>query len=59
MGEMVNAYKILVESLKRPLGRPDLGVCGKIILKWILGNVGSGVLIEFIWLMTGSSCELL
>jgi hypothetical protein len=36
MGEMRNAYKILVGNLegKRPFGR--LGVHGRIILKWIL-----------------------
>jgi hypothetical protein len=35
-GEMKNAYKILIETLK---GRDrDLGVDGRIILIWILGK---------------------
>jgi hypothetical protein len=34
---------------KRPLRRP-LGIDGKIILKWILGNIGWRVWTEFIWL---------
>jgi len=34
MGEMINAYKILEDHLE------DLGVCGRIILRWILRNFG-------------------
>jgi hypothetical protein len=36
MGEMRNAYKILVESLKETDHSEDLGVDGRIILKQIL-----------------------
>jgi hypothetical protein len=38
MGEMRNAYKILVSKLeeKSPLGK--LGIGGKIMLEWILGK---------------------
>jgi hypothetical protein len=38
MGEMRNAYTILVENLKGRDHSEDLGVDGKIILEWILGK---------------------
>jgi hypothetical protein len=57
MGEIRNAY-ILVEKLEgNHLG--DLGVDGRIILEWILGKSGLGVLmIGFMWLRTGTSSGL-
>jgi hypothetical protein len=38
MGEMRNAYKILVRKLKGRDHWEDLGVDGKIISEWILGK---------------------
>jgi hypothetical protein len=40
MGVMRNAYKILIENLKGREHSEDLGVDGKIILEWILGEMG-------------------
>jgi hypothetical protein len=34
--EIKNTYKILVEKRKKPLGK--LGVGGRILFKWIVGN---------------------
>jgi hypothetical protein len=39
MGEVRNAYKILVRSLKGRDHSGDLGVDGRIILIWILRNM--------------------
>jgi hypothetical protein len=36
MGEMKNEYKILVENLNARDHLEDIGVDGRIILKWIL-----------------------
>jgi hypothetical protein len=38
MGEMKNAYNILVGNLKGRDHSEDLGTDGKIILEWILGK---------------------
>jgi hypothetical protein len=38
MEEMRNAYKILLENLKRRDNSKDLDVDRKIILEWILGE---------------------
>jgi hypothetical protein len=38
MGEMRNAYKLMVGNLKGRDHSEDLGVVGKIILEWILGK---------------------
>jgi hypothetical protein len=55
MGEMRNAYNILVGKSegKRPLGR--LGIDGKIILEWILGIYGEWVWTGFTWLRIWTS----
>jgi hypothetical protein len=55
MGEMRNAYNILVGKPdgKRPLGR--LGVAGKTILEWILGKFDGRGWTELIWLSVGTS----
>jgi hypothetical protein len=37
----------------------DLGVDGRITLRWILGKYGLGMWIEFIWLRIGTGGELL
>jgi hypothetical protein len=38
LGEMKNAYKLYLESLKGGDHSEDTGVDGSIILKWILGK---------------------
>jgi hypothetical protein len=52
-------YKILVGKPegKRPLR--NLGITGKIILKWILGKLGLRMWIVFIWFRTGTGCMFL
>jgi hypothetical protein len=40
VGEMRNAYKILVTNLKGRDHMEDFGVDGKVILKWILREAG-------------------
>jgi hypothetical protein len=59
MGEMRNAYKILVGKPegKRPVG--DLGVDGMIILDGILGKLGGKVWTGYVWLKTGINGGLL
>jgi hypothetical protein len=58
MGEMRNAYSILVRKPdgKRRLRRTRHG--WKIILEWILGKWGYKFCIIFIWLRIGTSGEL-
>jgi hypothetical protein len=57
-GEVRGAYNILVG---RPEGRRplDLGVDGRTTLRWLLGKLGLGMWIGFIWLRTGTGGGLL
>jgi hypothetical protein len=60
MGEMRNAYKILVGNLKGRHHSEDVGVDEKIILEWLLGKQGEKLWTRFIWLRIGTvadSCE--
>jgi hypothetical protein len=50
MGDVGNAYKILVENLSRRDDLEDAGLDGKIISEWILGIQGEGVWTGCIWL---------
>jgi hypothetical protein len=43
MGELGNAYKILVENPKERGDSEDLGVDGRIILECVLGKYGGRV----------------
>jgi hypothetical protein len=54
--ELRNAYTVLVGNLKRRDRSEDLGIDGKLILKWIFRSLCSGI----IWLgirTGGVSCE--
>jgi hypothetical protein len=54
MGEMRNAYKILVAKPEGKNHSEDLDVDGRVILKWIFGTYGLGVCTGFIWLRIGT-----
>jgi hypothetical protein len=49
IGEMRNAFKILVDNLKGRDHLEDLAVDGRIILKWILNKWGRRVCTGLIW----------
>jgi hypothetical protein len=53
MGEMGNAYNILVKNLKGRDHLEDQGIDGK-IHEWILGKQGGRVWTGFIWLRIGN-----
>jgi hypothetical protein len=55
MGEMKNAYKILVENLKGRDHSEDLKADGRIMLEWTLGKYDEKVWTEFMWLWTGTN----
>jgi hypothetical protein len=38
MGEMRNAYKILIENVEERENSEDVGIDEKVILAWILGK---------------------
>jgi len=59
MGEIINAYRILVGKLEWRNSLEDLGVDGRIILEWILGKWGVWMWTGFIWLGIGTSGGLL
>jgi hypothetical protein len=59
MGEMRNVCKISVGNLKGRDNSEDVGVDGKVILKWILGKLGRVLWTEWIWLRVGTSSRLL
>jgi hypothetical protein len=50
VGEMKDAYEILVGNREWEKHSEDLGVDERIILKWMLGKQCWRVWIEFIWL---------
>jgi hypothetical protein len=54
MGEIRNAHRILVENLPVKDHSKDLGLGGKITLKWISEKPDLGVWIGLIWLRIGS-----
>jgi len=59
MGEMRNAYRILVGNLMGRDHLEDLGIYGRIIIKWILKQWDMTVITGFIWQRTGSHGKLL
>jgi len=59
MGEMRNAYKISVGKPDETGHSGELGVDGKVILKWFLQKQGEKVWTEFIWLRIRTSGGLL
>jgi hypothetical protein len=59
MGEKRNTHKILAAKYERIDYVKDLGVNGKIILKWILGKQGGKIWTGCIWLRIGTSGRLL
>jgi hypothetical protein len=59
VGKMRNAYKTLVANLEGREHSEDLGVYGKIILKWILGKWCGKLWTGCIWLRIGTTGGLL
>jgi hypothetical protein len=59
MEEIRNAYKILVGKLERKGHLGNLGVYGKVVLKWILEKRGVKMWTGLIWLKIGSNGGLL
>jgi len=59
MDEMRNAYRILVENIRRRDHAEDIGLDGMIISEWTLGKEGGKLWTAFIWFRTGISGELL
>jgi hypothetical protein len=55
IGEVRNAYKIVVKKVKGRDDLEDLGIDGKIILERILGKYGGKDWTGFIWLRIGTS----
>jgi hypothetical protein len=51
--------KLSLEYLKESDHSEDLGVDGRIMLKWVLGKLGWRLWIGFIWLRTGTEDGLL
>jgi hypothetical protein len=58
MGEMRNVYKILVRKLEVDHSQ-DLGVGGRVILEWILGEYCGKVWTGCVWLRIWTSGRLL
>jgi hypothetical protein len=50
-----NRNRILVENLKARIHLEDLGIDGRIILKWFLKKRGARMWTRFIWLGIRSS----
>jgi hypothetical protein len=59
MGEIRNAYKIFIGNLKGRDHLEDVGIGGKITLKWILGKQGENLWTGCIWNGTCTSGGLL
>jgi len=59
MGEGRGVYRVLVGRPKAKDHWEDLGIGGRIILKWTLGRQGSMEQTGLIWLRIGSSGRLL
>jgi hypothetical protein len=55
MGETRNAHTILVGKPEGKRHSEELGVDGRIILKWILRKLGWKLWTGFIWLRIGNS----
>jgi hypothetical protein len=59
MDEMRNACRILSEHLKGRDHLENIGIDGRIILKWILRKEDETAWTEFIWCRAGTSGEFL
>jgi hypothetical protein len=59
MGEMRNAYTILIGNIAGRDHSEDLGVFGRIILEYRLRKLGGKLRTGFFWLRIGTSGGLL
>jgi hypothetical protein len=54
MGEMKNAYRVLVGKPEGKSHSENLGTDGNIILEWILGKSGGKLWTRYTWLRVGT-----
>jgi hypothetical protein len=59
MGEMRNAFEILVRNLEGKNHLEDLGTDGRMIQEWILGKQGEKMWTGLIWIRLGTSGRFL
>jgi hypothetical protein len=59
IGERRGTYRILVGILRERYNLGDLGIDGRLILKWIFKKWGGGLWTGLMWLMVGKSGGLL
>jgi len=58
MGKNRNAYKYLVGNFKERNHLEDLGVDGRMTLKWTLNKQDARMWVSFIWLQRETNCKL-